>query len=251
VTVKRSDDRDTADEQVIHQLDEVTSALDNLSAVLDREEELAVVLRRVCQQVIRAIPGADMASVSLLHDDGARTAAVSEDHATEVDEAQYESGQGPCLEAAATGKLVRADKAESRGRWPRFTEMTSGNAVDSYLSAPLFIDRKFQGSLNLYGGQTDGFRKLDAALLELFTTAAEAALRGAQRYIQARETADQLRIALTSRAVIDQAKGIVMGARRVPADEAFALLVAQSQRENTKLREVAERLVTRIIQPGS
>jgi hypothetical protein len=79
--------------------------------------------------------------------------------------------------------------------------------VHSYLSARLFIDRAYHGSLNLYGEGDHGFRELDAALLELYTTAAEAALRRARRYRQSREHVAQLQEALTSRAVIDQAKG--------------------------------------------
>jgi AmiR/NasT family two-component response regulator len=70
------------------------------------------------------------------------------------------------------------------------------------------------------------------------------------RYVEARETAEHLRTALTSRAVIDQAKGMLMAIRRISADDAFALLVEQSQRENVKLREVAERFVERVVSSG-
>jgi AmiR/NasT family two-component response regulator len=60
---------------------------------------------------------------------------------------------------------------------------------------------------------------------------------------RARDTGEQLRIALDSRAVIDQAKGILMALRQISADEAFTLLVEQSQRENVKLRDLATRFV--------
>lgn len=64
-----------------------------------------------------------------------------------------------------------------------------------------------------------------AALLELYTTAAEAALRSAHRFHVARATIGQLGTALDSRAVIDQAKGILMALHRISADQAFDLLV--------------------------
>jgi AmiR/NasT family two-component response regulator len=92
-----------------------------------------------------------------------------------------------------------------------------------------------------------GFGALDTALLELYTTAAEAALRGARRYVTARETVGQLRTALTSRAVIDQAKGMLMAVHRVSEDEAFGMLVKLSQEQNLKLREVAERFVADVL----
>jgi AmiR/NasT family two-component response regulator len=115
----------------------------------------------------------------------------------------------------------------------------------------VFIDSDYQGSLNLYGEHTHGYRELDAALLELYTTAVEAALRADRRYRKARDHAGQLREALTSRAVIDQAKGIIMAARQVDADTAFAVLVQQSQRDNIKLRDLAARFVTNVTSADS
>ncbi|MFG1647908.1 ANTAR domain-containing response regulator, partial [Amycolatopsis sp. NPDC049252] len=112
-----------------------------------------------------------------------------------------------------------------------------------YLSTPLFIDREYHGSLNLYDTGGTSFGALDAALLELYTTAAEAALRSARRQQSARETTAQLTTALTSRAVIDQAKGILMALHHVSADDAFELLVKASQQRNVKLREVAQQFV--------
>lgn len=240
-------DHDDPHEEVIGRLDEVTGALEELSAVLEQEEELAVILHRVCRQVLQAIPDTDMASVTLLRDGDPMTSASTSDNALRVDEAQYRAGDGPCLEAARTGKLVRTAVHGARQRWPDFADIAERHGVGSYLSAPLFIDSEYHGSLNLYGTVTDGFDSLEVALLDLYTTAAEAALQSAQRYLRAREHARQLRTALDSRAIIDQAKGIIMAVHRISADKAFELLVAQSQRENAKLRTVAELLVDRSI----
>jgi GAF domain-containing protein len=245
----RHEHNETSVDQVIRRLDEVTDALDALSDTLAQEENLAAVLQRLCQQVIKAIPGADMASVTLVRNNHPVTAAATDGPTQEVDEAQYRSGQGPCLEAATTGRTIRADLTEVQSRWPQFAQLVHHTGVDSYLSAPLFIDSQYHGSLNLYSRQAHGYHQLDATILQLYTTAAEAALRAEQRYLQARHNAEQLRTALTSRAIIDQAKGIVMGAHAVTADEAFNLLVEQSQHENVKLRDIAERLITRIVQP--
>jgi GAF domain-containing protein len=235
---------DTANGRFIRHLDEVTGALESLSEVLGQEEELPVILQRLCRQVIHAIPETEMASVTLMRDDGPETAAMTDDGANDIDQAQYRTGQGPCLHAARTGQVVRITVAEVRDRWPDFADAAGGAGVASYLSAPLFIDSEYHGSLNLYGRRPHGYRMLDAALLELYTTAVEAALQGARRYLKAREHAGHLQTALGSRGVIDQAKGIVMGARRISADDAFMLLVEHSQRENIKLHDIAQRLVT-------
>lgn len=249
-SAERPENAGSTDRFVRH-VDDVTGALEALSGVLDKEEDLTIVLQRVCQQVIRAVPGADMASVTLLRDEGPQTVAATEDLADEVDQAQYRAAEGPCLEAAKTGQVVRATAREAFDRWPGFTAEATSDGVRSFLSAPLFIDSEYHGSLNSYSRRRHGYHKLDAALLELYTTAAEAALRSSVRHGQARTHATHLQTALGSRAVIDQAKGIIMGARRVSAEEAFALLVEKSQRENVKLREVAEQFVASMAGPDS
>lgn len=232
---------------LLRKVDEVTTALEQLAEVLGSEEALSVLLERMCQQAIHAIRQADMASVSLLHDGEAVTAAVTDERAVEIDRAQYNAGEGPCLEAAKTGQVVKVTVSEIQGKWPGFVAASGRAAVASYLSAPLFIDSEYHGSLNLYGEKPHGFLESDAALLELYTTAAEAALRTMRRYVLAREQAEQLGQALTSRAVIDQAKGIVMAAHGVPADEAFTLLVEQSQKRNIKVRVLAQQLIDDVL----
>ncbi|MEU4445231.1 ANTAR domain-containing protein [Actinosynnema sp. NPDC050801] len=116
---------------------------------------------------------------------------------------------------------------------------------------PLHVDEARSGSLNLYGTGERGFGELDAAILELCTTAAEAALLNARRYLRARRQAAELGQALTTRAVIDQAKGTLMAVHEITADEAFAMPAERSQRENVKLRDLAQRFVTDIIGSGS
>jgi GAF domain-containing protein len=237
-------------EDVLRKVDEVTGALEDLARVLDHEEDLPAILRRVCRQAVHAIPHTHMASVSLERDGGPVTVASTDDHAVAIDRAQYAADEGPCLAAARTGGIVRVTVDEVRERWPGFAGAVGRAAVGSYLSAPLFIDSEYHGSLNLYGEGTHGFGELDAALLELYTTAAEAALRAARRYVSAREHIEQLRLALTARAVIDQAKGVLMAIRGISADEAFVLLVEQSQKQNVKVRDLAQRFVDDLSRGG-
>jgi GAF domain-containing protein len=241
---------DRADD-VLRRLDDVTAALTGLSDVLDEEEDLSVIMDRVCRQVVGAIPDADLASVTVLRDGTPESLAWTDEQTLAVDHAQYAAGEGPCLEAADSGQVQRVAVAEAAERWPAFTKAAAGLGVRSYLSAPLFIDDEYHGSLNLYSSRTHGFRELDAALLELYTAAIEAALRNARRYLRARRQVTQLREALTSRSVIYQAKGIVMAAHRITADEAFTMLVDRSQRENRKLRDLAEDFVDEVTRPGA
>ena len=78
-----------------------------------------------------------------------------------------------------------------------------------------------------------------------FAEPAAALVVNALLFWEARDLADNLQTALAGRAVIDQAKGILMGQQRVDADAAFDMLRRASQRENVKLRDIAQRVVDR------
>lgn len=243
----RREEFDPAVAEVVGRLDDVTEALSALADVLDEEEELSVALHRVCQQAVHAIGETEHANVTLLGDGHPYVAATTGDHVRAIDQIQHHAGDGPCLEAAKTRQVVRVTVPQVADRWPEFAAASTAAGIGSYLCAPLFIDDEHHGSLNLYHSDTHGFSTLEATLLELYTAAAEAALRSAHRYMRARHHATHLQRALTSRAVIDQAKGIIMGAHRISADEAFEMLVARSQRQNVKVHELATRFVTEII----
>jgi len=226
-------------------LDEVTGALSELTACLDTQEDLTELLGRVCEQVTRAVPGVDAATVTLLRDGEPHTAASTSEVATRLDLRQYDLGAGPCLTAAEEGVLIRATPGDATRLWPEFADEARRAGMGSFLSAPLVLDGH-AGGINCYSARGHGFAELDERLLDLYTTAVEAALRGHQRYLAAQRAVEQLRTALESRSIIDQAKGMLMAIRSVSAEEAFRLLVARSQRENVKLRHVAERFVADI-----
>ena len=244
----RHEEADPVLTQAVGQVDDVTDALTTLCGVLDEQEDLPVALHRVCQQAVHAIGEADHASVTVLGADRPYVAATTGDHVHRIDHVQYQAGDGPCVAAAKTRQVVRVTISEVADRWPDFATSSAEAGIGSYLCAPLFVDDEHHGSLNLYHSDTHGFSGLEAALLRLYTTSAEAALHSAHRHRRARRHIDQLKRALISRAVIDQAKGIIMGAHRITADEAFDMLVDKSQRQNVKLNQLAAQFVAEIIE---
>nr|WP_242579243.1 GAF and ANTAR domain-containing protein [Amycolatopsis sp. 195334CR] len=227
-------------------LDEVTGALEDLAAALGDADEMGPVLQAVCEQVIRVVPGADVASITLRSDGGYRTAASTDQRAAEIDGKQYEQGDGPCLRAMESGKVVRVEVETAVELWPEFTAVARELGIGSYLASPLTVDSDFVGAINLFGFGAHGFRELDEKYLEMYTVMVETTVRGTHRYLQAKEHIAQLRRAMESRAVIEQAKGILMAARGISADSAFRELVSQSQRENVKLHTIAEKFVAQM-----
>lgn len=229
---------------VIRRLDEVASDLSSLSQLLDEEEDLGRVLQRSVDQVARGVPGADMVSVTVLRDGGrGETVASSHERVWAIDADQYAAGDGPCLEAARIRQIVRTGIEQALQRWPAFARSARAAGVESYLCSPLAIDTEFVGSLNLYSEKPHGFGDFDVALLKVYTTASIAAIANARRYAKARKLANDLSVALDSRAVIDQARGILMARRGISAEQAFAELARESQNSNVKLRVLAARLV--------
>ncbi|GAA3579512.1 GAF and ANTAR domain-containing protein [Amycolatopsis ultiminotia] len=224
-------------------LDELASAMRELTQALEHDDQENVVFSTICAEAVRAIPEADLASITAIHDGQAETAASTDPRADEIDRAQYTIGEGPCLRAAATGEVVRISVPEAGEVWPDFVAAAKQFDVGSYLAAPLRADETVTGALNLFGFGDSGFRTLESDVLTVYTTVVGFGLRTAQRYREAQLRADQLDQALRSRGVIEQAKGMLMAIHRIDEDAAMQRLIAESQSTNTKLREVARRFV--------
>lgn len=188
------------------------------------------------------VEGCRAASVTLLRRDGAETVAASDPVAQGIDEAQYAAGAGPCLAASRESRMYEVPDTGNEPRWPEFAAAALERGVLSSLSTPVRVGPRSIGALNLYSTEPDAFaRAADSA--QTLAAHVAATLTNARLHVAARTLADQLADARRSRPVIERAKGILMAQRGCTAEEAFALLRAASQRDNVKLREVAERLV--------
>ncbi|CAM3309998.1 GAF and ANTAR domain-containing protein [Kibdelosporangium persicum] len=237
------------DARVTELLDEVRAAMAALTNALETASDISQVLDAVCAEAVRVVPGADMASITEIDDGEARTAASTDDRAVEVDQAQYAVGDGPCLRAAATGKTVRLSLDHASELWPEFTACAKQVGVRSYLAAPLRVDEDLTGAINLFGFGDHGFAEIDSKLLELYVTVVAFGLRTIRRYQQVRELADNLEAAMRSRAVIEQAKGILMATHKIDDETAIQRLINHSQNTNTKLRLVAADFVRKASTP--
>ena len=117
--------------------DDVAAVLAELSTLLLDDSGTETLLQRVVDAAIRTIVGCDAASVSLMSDGATRTAVFTEPAALAVDQAQYDLGDGPCLEAYRTGTITQVDLGEAVRRWPRLTEAATASGLCSFLAAPL------------------------------------------------------------------------------------------------------------------
>jgi hypothetical protein len=174
------------------------------------------------------------------------TIAATDEETYELDRRQYLLHDGPCMDAARRQEINRWSLHEAEQRWPVFTDMAKQMGLRSYLSAGLGLAGRRLGALNLSSRDTDGFSRLDEDFIALFTVPAAAAIVVVGRYFEACDLVAQLEQALPSRAVIDQAIGIVMAESRCDAEQAFAALTRASNNRNMKLRDLATEIVTRV-----
>ena len=161
----------------------------------------------------------------------------------EIDSAQYAEGGGPCLEAFATGKVVTIDSIADDDRWPAFAATARQHGILSTLSVPLTVGGEATGAINFYAPAPGGFTAEHQRIASEFASHAAVVLANAQAYWASYEFGQSLQEAMKSRAVIEQAKGVLMSQSHVSEDDAFDLLRRASQRENRKLREIAQQIV--------
>jgi GAF domain-containing protein len=225
--------------------DHLAEGISELSRLLVNEEALDDTLQRVADLACRHIGGADVAGVTLLRDGKPTTAVFTDPTSPEVDSAQYETGVGPCLDAFRHQQVFVNESTTEDQQWPAFSKACVEHGIMSTLSLPLGVRGSGIGALNLYSKEPSAFSEEQCEVGMMFATQASVALANAQLYDSAYRLTQQLQEALTSRAVIDQAKGMLMKEHGVGADEAFLMLRAQSQRENRKLRELAQETVDR------
>ena len=228
-------------------------AFEALAHLLVSEDSLATALTAVLRTVAETIPAAKHAGLTTGDAHGkAATPIFTDPEVPQMDEAQYSSGRGPCLDAWRTGEVVRLDGLTKASMYPEFASAAMGCGILSTLSMPLVAGGNSVGALNLYRPVLQGLSADDEQLVADLAPGTAAFITNAQAYWHAFDLTEQLNQSMTSRSVIDQAIGMLMS--RDPdldPDGAFDMLRTASQRENLKLREIARRIVERRTPPES
>ncbi|MGH3264452.1 MAG: GAF and ANTAR domain-containing protein [Trebonia sp.] len=208
------------------------------------KENLESILGRVAALAKGTIAGVADVSVTLINSEQPCTAAFTGRLARDLDERQFEHGYGPCLDAAHTGETVIVDDMATEPRWPDFTPAATMAWVRSSLSVGLTVQQRSIGALNLFSTNPGNFDADAAELARTFAGYAAVALANASLYASTAELAAQMGKAMESRAVIEQAKGVIMAQLRCDAATAFDAMVSRSQHTNRKLREIATDVIT-------
>ena len=212
--------------------------------VISDDANLQGALRRVAETGCRLLTNCTSASVTLIDQGRAVTVGSTNDTAQALDDAQYAAGNGPCLTAAREVRFVRVDDIAADERWPMYSASARANGIGSSLSVPLVLAGEDTfGGFNIYGKLVGGFSDDDEQLCQAFAAQASIVVSNAHSYWSVFELSENLSKAMETRAVIEQAKGVLMSTHRIDADAAFEVLRERSQASNRKLRDVAADVV--------
>jgi len=222
---------------------DLQSLHESLSRVVFAGRERTEVFTEITGIARRALPGSDAASVTFIRGERAFTAAYDGQLALDADELQYQRGYGPCVDAARTAQVMLVADMRTEQRWPGYTTYAAERGVGSSMSIPLPFQSGLIGALNNYATRPDAFDADDVDSGQDIAGWVAVAVANADLATGTREELAHMRIAMASRSIIDQAKGILMERHQIDQEQAFTMLTRASQTTNTKLRDIAVELV--------
>lgn len=225
---------------------EFRESLEALSSFFVGDAPLDNTVQKVTELARDAVEPAATVGLTMLVNNKPATAFYTDSSAPEIDQRQYEQDHGPCLDAFRTKTVVRVESTDAEPRYPVFAEDAAKHGISSTLSLPLVANERPLGALNFYAKEPAAFDENAERRGQVFADQAAMVLANSQAYWDLHDLHQSLEQAMQHRAVIEQAKGVLMAQSNVDADAAFDILRRISQRENRKLRDVAHELVERV-----
>ncbi|HVF20055.1 MAG TPA: anti-sigma factor antagonist [Mycobacteriales bacterium] len=216
------------------------AALPLARQVLDTALQLVVTMAQT------VIAGADGVSITLPRDGSLCTVAASNDVVLQMDGDQYDTGQGPCLDAATQGERFHSDSLDGELRWPAFITRARARGIRSIMSTPLVAANRPIGALNIYSRMPEAFEEHEQEWADQFAGQASTVVASAYVGAPTDLLEQQIQQALASREVIALAQGIVMHREGVAAYGAHKALRDVSRRSGVPMRDVCADLVDSI-----
>jgi GAF domain-containing protein len=193
-----------------------------------------------------AVPQAEFAGITMTVDDTPGTWIFTHPDVQRVDRVQYDTGDGPCLDAWRTGEVQTIRSTRQGGSYPRFRQASFEHGILSTISLPMLIDRQAIGALNFYARSEDAFGDEDIRIAAMFAAQAALVLTNARAYWDEQSLDDTLRDLTHGRDIIEQAKGVLMATGTSSSTDATALLAERARRDGLSVREAAAALVAAV-----
>ncbi|MGA2432396.1 MAG: GAF and ANTAR domain-containing protein [Acidimicrobiales bacterium] len=193
----------------------------------------------------------DAAGVMLLSPGGElQYVASSSDSMRVLELFQLQTDEGPCIDCLRDGNaIVNRELVAPDERWPRFTPRALELGFQSVHCLPMRLRGQTIGALNLFRTELGFLDDDDVIVAQALADVATITVLQHQSSIAAITLNEQLNRALTSRIIIEQAKGMISEAMRCNMDDSFAILRAHSRNHNLGLTSVANSVVSGVLDP--
>jgi ANTAR domain/GAF domain len=207
------------------------------------ETRLNRLLNMILESAVEAL-GFDAATVSARKGDDLATIGATDQRLITLDAAQYEAGEGPCVEVLEPHDPIYIEDIVADERWEHFRHTAEELGVGASLSLHVPVDaEQMAASLNMYARRRLDLSDDTVRVALTYADQLAATILSVDAHRATARLARNMAEAMRTRAVIEQAKGILMADHQLAEDEAFDRLVKLSQHSNIKVRDVARRLV--------
>ena len=165
---------------------------------------------------------------------------------------ELQAQEGPCLDAFHSGEPVEQQNLEAgAGRWPLFADAAVRAGFQSAVALPLRLRDVTLGALNLLSATRAPIQEADLIVARAFADLAALSILQHRASAEAQRLNEQLSAALTSRIIIEQAKGVISERVGITLAEAFARMRGYARHHNRRLTDVAQAAVDGRLDPAA
>ena len=212
--------------------------VDLLTTLVDRCVE---VLDVAAAGIMLAAPGGDLQLIT-----------ASSEAMRVVELFELQAAEGPCLDSFHSHlPVVNQDLTEATSRWPRFAPIAVQQGFRAADAIPMRLRGQVIGALNLFRTETGSLNDDDVLAAQALADIATIAILQNRETVAKQDLNAQLENALSSRIVIEQAKGMIAERRNIPADTAFTRLRSYARSHNLRLADVARRTIDGTLDPSA
>lgn len=184
------------------------------------------------------------AGVSLVSGTTVAFATANSERAATLERVQEEKGSGPCVEAIMSNEdVLISDVGAHKGRWPEYAATAGTLGIVAVAALPMRNSTRL-GALDLYDTKARTWAPDEVTTARIFADIATGYILSASEVERERRTVEQLTLALDSRVVIEQAKGMIANSHGISIDAAFVRLRTYARDHHANLREVARAVVS-------
>jgi hypothetical protein len=223
--------------------EQLVSALARLALLSPEAEDRAGLLQQLIGTATELLALAG-AAVTLVMDGRREVAGATPGELRDVEVVQQDCERGPGVDALRNGEAVAVpDVRLHRSRWPEYAGAAVRYGLPAMVAIPMQLGSARVGALGLYASAPRAWTGADLSVGALLAGMAAGHLVTADRLRHQRQLTDQLQHALTSRIVVEQAKGVIAGTRRTTPEAAYELIRGHARRNRVSVHEVARAIV--------